>query len=394
MIRRTRRGVLAVLMVVALLVGVFAVVPSVGATPLPPPTTQMVICLDASNSIDSDTWAFMTAGVANAIKTVVPHDGSVELGVNKFGYTKDGIGYAEIVWPMQVIESEADANAIADNVALEDKTAGWTPTGQAIDLAVLMMKGTEENPNPNFAYAPRHIINVVTDGEPAQAGDPGYVEAKAAAVAARNLAITGGITELSAELVPAWDTSVITDADVDWWLESMVWPQPGKIAPPFDPVHSGFVAECYNAEDIVETIKGKVDCVKLTLTQESDRNPVNTWHLVTATLTDALDNPISGVDITFTVSGHNTKVGTATTKGNGQATFEYLDQTGAAGFDTIVASYPGYDCAEASVTKEWYEQTQPPPVPSATTWGMIATVVALAGVGSLMLLRKQTRVNA
>ncbi len=35
-----------------------------------------------------------------------------------------------------------------------------------------------------------------------------------------------------------------------------------------------------------------------------------------------------------------------------------------------------------------------PPVPSVTTWGMIATIAALAGIGSLVLLRKQTRVNA
>lgn len=393
MTRRTRRGVLAVLMVVALLVGVFAVVPSVGATPAAAaPTTQMVICLDASNSIDSATWGFMTTGVANAIRTVVPHDGSVELGVNKFGWTDDGMGDAAVVVPMQVISSDAVANAVAVVVAAESKTAGWTPTGKAIELASAMMQGST-----NWQFATRHIINVVTDGQPAQAGDPGYEAAKAAAVAARNGFTANANAELHAELVPALKTGVIAPADVNWWLENMVYPEPGgqgKLAPPFDPVHCGFVAKCYNATDIVNAIKGKIDCVKLTLTQESDRNPVNTWHSVTATLTDALNNPIRGVKISFKVSGHNAIVDTVTTGENGIATFKYQDMTGTEGTDTIVASYPGYDCAEASVTKKWFEQTQPPPVPSVTTWGMIATIAALAGIGSLVLLRKQARLDA
>ncbi len=391
MIRRTRRGVLAVLMVVALLVGVFAVVPSVGATPVAaPPTTQMVICLDASNSIDSATWDFMTAGVAQAIKTVVPHDGSVELGVNKFGYIKDGTGFAEVVVNMQVINSDAVANAIAADVASEGKTDGWTPTGMAIDLAMNMMQTSG-----NFAAATRHIINVVTDGEPAQNADPGYKEAKDAAIAARGNAIDGGCTELNAELVPAWDTGVIADADVNWWLESMVYPEPGKIAPPFDPAFNGFVAKCYNATDIVNAIKGKLVCGTLTLDPLSARNPFNTDHTVTATLTDALGNPIPGAEIRFEViDGPNKGIsGTVVTDNFGNAKFKYTDSKADEDndTDTIQATH---GCASDTATKTWHKPEEPPPVPSVTEWGLIATVIAVAATGVLLLYRRQASVRS
>jgi uncharacterized protein (DUF2141 family) len=74
----------------------------------------------------------------------------------------------------------------------------------------------------------------------------------------------------------------------------------------------------------------------LVLTPPADTNPAGTPHTVTATVTDATGQPISGVRVTFSVSGANPRTPTsATTNASGQATFTYTGVV--AGTDTISA---------------------------------------------------------
>jgi adhesin/invasin len=62
---------------------------------------------------------------------------------------------------------------------------------------------------------------------------------------------------------------------------------------------------------------------KLTLTPKTATNTVDTQHCVTATVTDAGGNPVSGVTVRFSVSGSVTTSGSGTTGASGQATFCY-----------------------------------------------------------------------
>ena len=61
----------------------------------------------------------------------------------------------------------------------------------------------------------------------------------------------------------------------------------------------------------------------LVLTPAAATNVVGTQHCVTATVKDAFGNPVSGVQVRFSVTGSVTRTGTQTTNGNGQATFCY-----------------------------------------------------------------------
>jgi CSLREA domain-containing protein len=65
-------------------------------------------------------------------------------------------------------------------------------------------------------------------------------------------------------------------------------------------------------------------------------NPVDTEHCVTATVRDALGNPVPGVTVRFSVSGSVTTNGSATTDADGEAQFCYEGPT-QVGADTITA---------------------------------------------------------
>ena len=75
------------------------------------------------------------------------------------------------------------------------------------------------------------------------------------------------------------------------------------------------------------------------LSPRSATNPVGTQHCVTATVRDILGNPVSAVDVRFSVVGTGNG-GTQTTDANGQTTFCYTGPA-APGTDTIRAEVAG-----------------------------------------------------
>jgi hypothetical protein len=98
---------------------------------------------------------------------------------------------------------------------------------------------------------------------------------------------------------------------------------------------------------------------KVTVTPAADTNEVNTEHCVTATVTDAFDNPNAGVTVLFTVTGVNSASGTRTTGADGTTgNFCYTGRL--FGPDLIRAfvdnnSSGSYDPGEptGTATKEW-----------------------------------------
>jgi Bacterial Ig-like domain (group 1) len=122
-------------------------------------------------------------------------------------------------------------------------------------------------------------------------------------------------------------------------------------------------------------------------------NPVGGTHTVTATVSDSLGNPVSGVTVTFTVTaGPNaatTGTGTSPTDASGKATFTYAD-SGGAGTDTIVATFidsTGATHTSNTATKIWQTTTGVPEFRSP------AMLVAAAGLFAIVLLRKRFQMN-
>jgi len=97
----------------------------------------------------------------------------------------------------------------------------------------------------------------------------------------------------------------------------------------------------------------------LSLDPVSATNPIDTEHCVTATVTDANDNPNGDVPVVFGVSGASSDSGTVTTDASGQAQFCYTGP-GLPGSDEITAfadtdSSGGQNGDEpsGSATKRW-----------------------------------------
>jgi hypothetical protein len=92
-----------------------------------------------------------------------------------------------------------------------------------------------------------------------------------------------------------------------------------------------------------------VGSLNSTLEPLTSTNPVGASHTVTATIQDSFGNPLSGLELTFTVSGANPTSGTAVTDSSGMAAFSYTSTN--PGQDTIVAS--SLNATTNSVVKTW-----------------------------------------
>jgi len=126
----------------------------------------------------------------------------------------------------------------------------------------------------------------------------------------------------------------------------------------------------------------------LELDPVTDTNPPGTNHTVTATY-DIAGVPQVNVQIDFeVVSGPNAGAsGSAMTNASGQASFTYTSN-GAEGTDTIKATAvdpDGTPLVSAEATKNWERHEA---IPGLTVWGIIAAVVAVAGVAAFVLRRK------
>jgi sugar lactone lactonase YvrE len=121
----------------------------------------------------------------------------------------------------------------------------------------------------------------------------------------------------------------------------------------------------------------------LRLTPATTTAPVQTSVTVTATLTNVALG--SGHVITFTVTGANPKVGTATTNSSGTATFTYTGTN--VGVDTVIATTTSSEQVVTSNTAKvtWTVVVLPPtgsgpPVPLLLALVLGALMVAMGGV--------------
>jgi uncharacterized repeat protein (TIGR01451 family) len=149
-------------------------------------------------------------------------------------------------------------------------------------------------------------------------------------------------------------------------------------------VDTGLTA-CGQAHVLIAGSGIVVEAPNLDLSPAADTNPTGTAHTVTATVRDDEGVPVSGIDVTFVVTGVNGgAAGTCApsdcrTSANGQVAFTYTGT--AAGDDTINASITFSESRQtATASKTWVSGTAPP-TGSADLGVEISASPATVGVG-------------
>jgi hypothetical protein len=330
---------------------------------------QVAFVIDGSGSIDTSEWALMVDATAAMIEDpdCIPRNSTVELCIIQFAGST-----ASLEVSPTVIDSQATAEDIADDVRDIVKRGSWTPTGEGIKMAKEQITGSA-----NFATADRQIINLVTNGHPEPDEQP------AIAIAERDAAVAAGIDEIDSEAIG------VEQVWLEWLRDNIVYPELGVIAPPYpDPRGSaGFVRPVDTFDDFAEALEEKCAVIfpHLTLAPATATNYVDETHTVVATHTQNGD-PVVGETINFEVtSGPNAGMtGTGITDSNGEATWSYSGTT--VGTDTIAAvTQDGLPSDPIEVEKIWRER---PVVPGVTVWGIAATVAALGILAPLLLRRR------
>jgi len=203
---------------------IFVAVLALGLAPraaMATPLVQLGFLVDASGSIGFANFTTITSGMATAFANVLPTDGSVEVTVIQFSTG------ASIVVAPTVIDSQADLDTVVAAVSGMMWTGGWTEMNEGIDLLTGQIMGS-----PEYAQdgGPEIVYNMVTDGIPLLDGG---ADGSAAALAARDAAIAAGLDEFDAEFIGS-----VGDPGYNFLVDSLVYPQPGHLAPPYTP---GFV---------------------------------------------------------------------------------------------------------------------------------------------------------
>jgi uncharacterized repeat protein (TIGR01451 family) len=227
-----------------------------------PPTefTQLCMLVDGSGSIRSEDWNIMRIGISEALKdaTVFPHDGTVEFTVIQFAQNE---AYLEI---NPTIITASNYNTIAQSIENLVQRKGGTPLACGFKLAADTIISSSE-----FDINHRQIINIVTDGMPNRdcvdtpgvytGSDVTYDEGKVSAVEWRDYFLsicstTEELDEIDCLAVGNLSGYYSSGPDIEWINSSIIWPQPGCIAPPFDAGRS-WVREVNSWEDFFNATK-------------------------------------------------------------------------------------------------------------------------------------------
>lgn len=240
------------LIVATFLVAVLALSMSVSYVKGQPFTgTQLAMVLNGSGSIGSAEWTVMIDGLANATRDCLPHDGSVELTVVQFGTGGPAWAWTAV---SPTVLTAATVPGVVSTIQGMSQPGGNTPMADGVFLGWKEISGS-----PNFATATKQVINLGTDG---MANERNYnatvdldgdadVDAMDDVIAARNIALAGGLDEFDAEGIG------ISDTYRDWLRDYVVYPQPGYIAPPF--TDGGWVRVVADADEFAATICEKFE---------------------------------------------------------------------------------------------------------------------------------------
>jgi len=209
--------------------------------------TQMGVILDGSLSIDGSDWQLMCNGLADSIlnDTLFPDDETVELTVVQFGINLNS-GHclsSEEVSPINI--NKTNKIAKAGQVRSITQGMGYTPMAAGIFRTSDILRNSLK-----FSPDVRKVILLITDGMPNCKLDESdysgydcgisssdYTVGKSHTVQARDYLLSH--LEMNEEIDEFDCFAVGTPGgeyplDIEWLNESIAWPEPGYIGPPFD----------------------------------------------------------------------------------------------------------------------------------------------------------------
>jgi uncharacterized protein YegL len=240
------------ILVALMLFGVSYVTAEAGASSV---RTQICMVIDGSGSISGTEWTTIKNGIATAINTTVPRDGSVELTIVQFGYSLSN-GYAKTEIPPTVVDGTSYTTVVNQVIAMP-KGGQSTPMAHGIYLGWKELRNS-----PNFAFSRKQVINLATDGVPnirnnnatSDLDGSGGTNAYDDVIAATDIAVTQGLDELDMEGI-----GTEANSSKDWFQTWAVRPRPGIIAPPF--TKPGWVRLVANATEFASTVNQKFELI-------------------------------------------------------------------------------------------------------------------------------------
>jgi Zn-dependent protease/uncharacterized protein YegL len=210
---------------------------------------QLCMVIDGSGTISSAEWATIVNSVSKGVNETVPHDGSVELTIVQFGTLARTELSPTIIDVTNYVE-------VANRVLAIPKINGGTAMADGLYLAWRELRNSA-----NYQNAAKHVINLATDGMPnvrnenatSDLDGDGRVNAYDDVIAVVNGAANQGLDELDMEGMG------VSNADMTWFRDNVVRPQPGIFAPPF--TKTGWVRQVADIEEFASTIGQKLQVV-------------------------------------------------------------------------------------------------------------------------------------
>lgn len=226
-------------------------------------TTQLGFALDGSGSITASNWDIILDGLANAIESNdFPKDGTVELTVVQFGVAcPDGSGARIEIMPTVITAN--NYNTVISDI----KNIGYGGWGTPMSCGLILLADAMSS-SPNFDPGLKQIVNIITDGEPttccyvnssycgndSQVCDPQSNSVDAKDYLKDQLQLKSQQDRITCEFIGS------NTQYRDWLKDSIVWPQPGQIAPPY-PTDSGWVRMISTFLEIKEAIQEKIKTI-------------------------------------------------------------------------------------------------------------------------------------
>lgn len=211
-----------------------AIAGSVAATaPANAAVIQLGFILDESGSIGSGNYTIIKNGLAGAIGSLIPTDGSYEISVVSFDSA------AQTIVNHVLIDSVAARNSVVTAIQNAVYNGGGTNFTPAFNLMSSVLQGSSQSISSTY-------VNFATDGATSDA---------AGAVTARdNLINNAGVDNLSIEAIG-------TGVQSAYLQNSICYPGPCDTAAPFNFPTQGFYIAVANAQGYADAIGNKIQVV-------------------------------------------------------------------------------------------------------------------------------------
>ena len=204
------------------------------AAPAQANVIQLGFILDRSGSIGSGNWSTITTGLANAINTLIPSDGTYEISVVSFASSAStNVNHV-------LVDSAAAKTSVTSAIT------GIAFTGGSTNMAAGFTNMTAAlTTSPLTNLSGQSYVNLATDG---------VADSDSATLAARNAMTAAGIDNISIEAIGS-------GVDAAFLQNSLCFPQACDTSSPYNFPSQGFYIAVANAGAYAAAISNKIQIV-------------------------------------------------------------------------------------------------------------------------------------